>query len=114
MASGLNLFVVPLDKSVDDDILRRAFSEYGELFSAQVARDENGVSKNFGFVQFCSVSDGLRAKEEMNNKKFFGTTIHVKIGHKQESNENQFILFLYNIINFVKAVNQLTSELYPC
>lgn len=37
---------------MDDDKLREMFEKYGEITSACVARDHDGKSKGFGFVNF--------------------------------------------------------------
>lgn len=47
-----NVFVKNLDKSVTNRELFLAFSQFGHVVSAKVAKDKHGESKCYGFVQF--------------------------------------------------------------
>ena len=60
-----NLYVKNLDSEVTEDILREKFSQFGEITSLLISKDENGVSKGFGFVNFEHSNDAKRAEESM-------------------------------------------------
>lgn len=51
---GRNLYVRNFDETVTDEDLRNLFSQYGQVESVKVMRDQEGVSKKFGFVCFTS------------------------------------------------------------
>merc|ERR1711976_1102334 len=47
-----NVFIKNLPTEWDDNKLTQVFSEYGAVMSVALATDENGKSKQFGFVSF--------------------------------------------------------------
>ena len=46
--ASTNLYIKYLDPSINDDILREAFSPFGVITSARVMTDDNGNSRGFG------------------------------------------------------------------
>ena len=42
---GVNLYIKNLEDTIDDERLRKEFSQYGTITSAKVMRDDKGVSK---------------------------------------------------------------------
>jgi RNA recognition motif-containing protein len=72
------LFVGNLSFNTMDDGLRNAFSEYGDISSAQVITDrETGQSRGFGFVEFASDADAQRAIESLNGTDLDGRVLNV-------------------------------------
>lgn len=67
-----NLFVKNLDSSVDDGMLEKVFGVFGMVLSCKIARDDDGKSKGFGFVQFCSQDSALDALSAMNGSVLYG------------------------------------------
>lgn len=65
-----NLYVKNLDLNVRDELLKEKFSEFGKIVGFAIARDENGISRGFGFVNFESPDDARRALESMNGTQF--------------------------------------------
>jgi RNA recognition motif-containing protein len=61
------LFVGNLGSDASEDILRRAFSQYGSLATVEVPMSK-GENKGFGFVGFTDTNDFLKAFKEMNGK----------------------------------------------
>jgi polyadenylate-binding protein len=57
---GRNLYVRGFDESFTDEGLRDLFSQFGEIESAVIQRDDKGVSKKFGFVCFKNKEDAQR------------------------------------------------------
>ncbi|KAB2060093.1 hypothetical protein ES319_A11G353800v1 [Gossypium barbadense] len=50
-----NLYVKNLDPDINEEVLQEKFSEFGKIACLVVARDENGTSRGFGFLNFeCS------------------------------------------------------------
>lgn len=55
-----------LDSDVTEEHLVEKFSKFGKISSLLIARDENGTSRGFGFVNFDNPDDARRALEAMN------------------------------------------------
>jgi cold-inducible RNA-binding protein len=72
------LFVGGLSWGTDDNGLRTAFEEFGEVIDAKVVTDrETGRSRGFGFVTFASADQAREAIENMNNAELDGRTLTV-------------------------------------
>jgi RNA recognition motif-containing protein len=72
------LFVGGLSWGTDDNGLRTAFEEFGEVIDAKVVTDrETGRSRGFGFVTFASADQAREAIEQMNNAELDGRTLTV-------------------------------------
>lgn len=57
-----NLYVKNFSNPQIDDLeLKGIFSQFGEVANAVIMRDENQISKGFGFVSFKNLSDAQRA-----------------------------------------------------
>jgi len=75
---GKRLYVGNMSFDVSDEELEQAFSQYGEISSAKVVRDQyTGRSKGFGFVEFAQEADAQKAMEAMNGKELNGRAIKV-------------------------------------
>ncbi|KAL8134483.1 polyadenylate-binding protein 6-like [Apium graveolens] len=61
-----NLYVKYLSEDVIEDVLRERFSEYGNISSVVIMKDNAGVSKGFGFVGFNLHEDAKKAMEALN------------------------------------------------
>jgi len=67
-----NLYVKHFPKkNFENKDLEKLFTEFGEIKSAIVLKDEKNESKGFGFVCFNKSEDAEKALNEMNNKKLF-------------------------------------------
>lgn len=75
---GNKVFVGGISWNTDEDILRDAFSKFGEVAEAKVITDrDTGRSRGFGFVTF-SDDDGVsKAIEEMDGTELDGRNIKV-------------------------------------
>lgn len=72
------LFVGGLAWATDDQGLRSAFEQFGEVTDAKVIADrDTGRSRGFGFVTFADVADADRARDEMNGKELDGRSLNV-------------------------------------
>lgn len=65
-----NVFVKNFGDQLDDDKLRVMFEKYGEITSAVCAKDADGKSKGFGFVNFKESVAAEKAVEELNESVF--------------------------------------------
>lgn len=61
-----NLYMKNLDPDITEALLQEKFSSFGKIVSLAVAKDINGTSKGFGFVNFENPDDAKRALEAMN------------------------------------------------
>jgi RNA recognition motif-containing protein len=74
----MRIYVGNLSYSVTSEDLREAFSQYGEVASAEVVQDKfSGQSKGFGFVDLPDNSDADRAIKELNDQVFKGRKMTV-------------------------------------
>ena len=72
------LFVGGLSWGTDDNGLRAAFEQYGEVLEAKVITDrDTGRSRGFGFVTFAESADADSAMDEMNGSELDGRTLNV-------------------------------------
>lgn len=74
----MKIYVGNLSYSVTDDDLRRAFSDFGTVDSADVIMDRStGRSKGFGFVEMSDTSEAKAAIEGLNGKDLEGRALNV-------------------------------------
>lgn len=64
-----NLYVKNLDPEIGEEHLQEKFSEFGKISSMIISRDENGVSRGFGFINFENSDDAKRALETLNGSQ---------------------------------------------
>ncbi|KAL4352290.1 hypothetical protein GQ457_06G009490 [Hibiscus cannabinus] len=82
-----NLYVKDLDSGITEETLQEKFSEFGKIASLVVARDENGASRGFGFVNFENPDDAKKAMEVMNGSQFGSKVIYVARAQKKAERE---------------------------
>ncbi|CAL9151607.1 unnamed protein product [Musa hybrid cultivar] len=76
--SSSKIFIGGLSNGIDDQSLREAFTNYGEVVEARVIMDrETGRSRSFGFVTFTSNEDASAAISGMDGKDLHGRMIRV-------------------------------------
>jgi len=77
MASS-KLFVGGLSWDTDDNKLKAAFAQHGEVTEAKVITDrETGRSRGFGFVTFAEAADARAATEALDGSSLDGRNIKV-------------------------------------
>ncbi|GMV42497.1 MAG: hypothetical protein AMXMBFR64_42130 [Myxococcales bacterium] len=82
------LFVGGLSWNTDDDGLRQAFDQYGDVTDAKVIKDrDTGRSRGFGFVTFANATDSQKAMSEMNGTTLDGRTIKVDTAEEKSRGE---------------------------
>ncbi|MEM9847220.1 MAG: RNA-binding protein [Bacteroidota bacterium] len=83
----MNIFVAKLNFDTQEDDLRAAFEQFGEVDSAKIIMDKfSGRSKGFGFVEMPDDEAAREAISELNDTDLDGRTIVVK---KAEPRENR-------------------------
>jgi len=80
---GVNLHVKNLDDTIDDELLRKEFSQFGSITSAKIMF-ESGRSKGFGFVCFNSPEEATRAVTEMNGRILVSKPLYVALAQRKE------------------------------
>ena len=82
----MNIFVAKLNYDTQEDDLRAAFEEFGEVTSCNVITDKfTGKSKGFAFVEMPSDEEAHNAINALNDTDFDGRTIVVKKAEPRES-----------------------------
>ncbi|SPO40563.1 related to protein mediates microtubule-dependent mRNA transport [Pseudozyma flocculosa] len=74
-----NLFCKNLDPAIDSNELFSAFKGFGRIVSARVMRDNEGKSREFGFVSFTTADEAQRALRAMHNTTLGAKQITVRL-----------------------------------
>jgi len=85
---GVNLYVKNLDDTIDDERLRKEFSQFGTITSAKTMT-ESGRSKGFGFVCFSSPEEATKAVTEMNGRIIVQKPLYVALAQRKEDRRAQ-------------------------
>ncbi|XP_008811028.1 polyadenylate-binding protein 4-like [Phoenix dactylifera] len=89
-AKYTNLYMKNLDQDITEELIELKFSEFGKISNVKIAKDDNGNSKGFGFVNFESPDSAKRAVEAMNGVQLGTKTLYVSRAQKKA--ERQQIL----------------------
>ncbi|PSR80776.1 hypothetical protein BD289DRAFT_455156 [Coniella lustricola] len=82
---GAELFINNLDQQVDEKILFDTFSQFGTLVTPPtVIRDQNNVSKGYGFVSYDSFEASDAARDTMNGQYLLSKQITVEYAYKKD------------------------------
>ncbi|KAJ5900348.1 uncharacterized protein N7473_004418 [Penicillium subrubescens] len=80
------LYVGNLHWATNDDSLRNAFSEYGQVLDVTVMRDrETGRSRGFGFVTFLDAQEADAAIAGLNDQDLDSRRIRVNLANTRPS-----------------------------
>lgn len=88
-ANFTNIYVKNIDYEVGDDEFRELFEKYGDVSSASIARNDEGKSRGFGFVNYIHHEDATRAVEELHDKDFHGQNLYVGRAQKKHEREEE-------------------------
>ncbi|KAJ9628474.1 Spliceosome-associated protein 49 [Taxawa tesnikishii (nom. ined.)] len=82
---GAELFVGNLDPMVDEKVLFETFGRFGSLTSApKVARDDNNLSKGYGFISFTTFEASDDAIANMHGQYLMNKEITVQYAYKKD------------------------------
>ena len=74
----MKIYVGNLSYEVDEEALRLAFENFGQVDSIAIIKDkDSGRSKGFGFIEMESKDEGQSAIDELNGKELNGKAINV-------------------------------------
>lgn len=88
-ANFTNIYVKNINPEANDDEFRELFERYGDITSASLARDQEGKSRGFGFVNFTTHESASQAVEELHNKDFKGQDLYVGRAQKKHEREEE-------------------------
>ncbi|KAG2228312.1 hypothetical protein INT45_011104 [Circinella minor] len=88
-ANFTNVYVKNIDGLVSDEELGNHFRKYGPVTSVAIAKDDQGVSRGFGFVNFENHEDARKAVEALNDTDFNGRTLYVSRAQKKNEREQE-------------------------
>lgn len=75
----MNIFVAKLSYRTQEDTLRKAFEQYGQVSSVKIVFDRvENRSKGFGFVEMPDDNEANNAIAALNESQLDGRTIVVK------------------------------------
>ena len=81
----MKLYVGNLPWSIDDEGLKKLFSEFGEVEEASIIKDKfSKKSKGFGFVTIASDEDAKKAISELDGKTIEGRELRVSEARPME------------------------------
>ncbi|MED6182125.1 hypothetical protein PIB30_025678 [Stylosanthes scabra] len=89
-AKYTNLYIKNLDPDITDELLQEKFSSFGKIVSLAIAKDANGMSKGFAFVNYDTPDEAKQAMEAMNGSQFGSKNLYV--GRAQKKAEREQIL----------------------
>ncbi|KAE8714530.1 Glycine-rich RNA-binding protein 2 [Hibiscus syriacus] len=89
--SSKKLFIGGLSYGTDDQILKEAFSGFGEVTEARVIVDrETGRSRGFGFVNYADDEVANNALSAMDGQELNGRNIRVSYATERPSGPRSF------------------------
>ncbi|KAH7175865.1 polyadenylate-binding protein [Dactylonectria macrodidyma] len=88
-ANFTNVYVKNIQSDVTDDEFRELFEKFGDVTSSSLARDQEGKSRGFGFVNFTTHEAAYKAVDELNNKDFRGQDLYVGRAQKKHEREEE-------------------------
>ncbi|KAK9449505.1 uncharacterized protein V1518DRAFT_416180 [Limtongia smithiae] len=88
-ANFTNVYVKNVDSEVTDDQFRALFEKFGPITSVSLARDDEGKSRGFGFVNFENHLDASQAVDELNESEVNGKKLYVGRAQKKHEREEE-------------------------
>ncbi|XP_077233411.1 polyadenylate-binding protein 7-like [Tasmannia lanceolata] len=86
---GSNVYIKNIDDEVDDDDLRKHFSQFGDITSVKLMRDDKGISKGFGFVCFSTTEEASKAVNSLHGYMFRRKPLYVAIAQRKDERRAQ-------------------------
>ncbi len=85
---GNKIYVGNLSYKIDEEGLKKVFSEIGEVQSVKIITDAmTGQSKGFGFIEMTSEADAEKAISTLNGSTLMDRTITVSEARPQRERE---------------------------
>ena len=92
-----SLLVKNIDSQMTQKEFYNIFLKFGEVESAKIEYDENGISKGFGYIYYSTENEAEEAKKNLNGKEFYGKSINIvnlvpSMSNSQGKNLNLFVI----------------------
>ena len=88
-AQFTNVYVKNIDETVTDEEFRDMFEKHGEVTSASLARDDEGKSRGFGFVNYIRHEDAQAAVEKLHDTDLKSQRLYVGRAQKKHEREEE-------------------------
>ncbi|ENH61836.1 Polyadenylate-binding protein, cytoplasmic and nuclear [Fusarium oxysporum f. sp. cubense race 1] len=88
-ANFTNVYVKNIAPDVTEDDFRELFEKFGDVTSSSLARDQEGKSRGFGFVNFTTHESASKAVDDLNGKDFHGQDLYVGRAQKKHEREEE-------------------------
>ncbi|KAH7083236.1 hypothetical protein BKA63DRAFT_486623 [Paraphoma chrysanthemicola] len=88
-ANFTNIYVKNIDLDVTDEEFRDLFEKHGDITSASIARDDQGKSRGFGFVNYIRHEAAAVAVDTLNDTDFKGQKLYVGRAQKKHEREEE-------------------------
>ncbi|KAI9725907.1 MAG: Protein phosphatase PP2A regulatory subunit B [Chrysothrix sp. TS-e1954] len=88
-ANFTNIYVKNINPEATDDDFRQLFEKHGDVSSATIARDEDGKSRGFGFVNYIRHEEASTAVEKLHDEDFKGSRLYVGRAQKKHEREEE-------------------------
>ncbi|ORY62495.1 uncharacterized protein BCR38DRAFT_345745 [Pseudomassariella vexata] len=88
-ANFTNVYVKNINPEASDDDFRLLFEAFGDVTSSSLARDQEGKSRGFGFVNFTTHEAAAKAVDDLNGKDFQGQDLYVGRAQKKHEREEE-------------------------
>lgn len=109
---GVNLYVKNLDDTIDDEMLRKEFSQFGTITSAKVMY-EGGRSKGFGFVCFSSPEEATKAVTEMNGRILVSKPLYVALAQRKDERKAHLNQQYMQRVSGLRMQGQQMGQIFP-
>lgn len=109
---GVNLYVKNLDDTIDDEILRKEFAQFGTITSAKVMHDA-GRSKGFGFVCFSSPEEATKAVTEMNGRILVSKPLYVALAQRKDERKAHLNAQYMQRVSGLRMQNPQMTQMFP-
>jgi RNA recognition motif-containing protein len=87
----MNIQISNLNTSIDNEELKKLFSNYGEVKSAQVVNDVfTNTSRGFGFVEMDDTLEAKNAIEGLNNTVLENLTLTVEEAKQRHEHKGSY------------------------
>lgn len=84
-----NIYVKNVDEEVTEEEFSQLFEKYGAVTSCALARDGDGNSRGFGFVNYEDHEHAEKAVDELNDSDFHGKKLYVGRAQKKFEREEE-------------------------